>query len=186
MGRASLRMLPALPNRRIKVMKHLLSGVAIVAALAFAAPVWAQRTGPGVGAPGPNQPIPGGPGPSSPSSNLPPSFGTQYPATDLPPRAPAPAATAPGAMAPGMAPGATTSAMPPTHRRTRVSTHHKGLAAHPPSAMSGTTAAQLNQEELARLQAGNFSNPPAPPGPEPSASNPAIGPGRAARRARNQ
>jgi hypothetical protein len=53
-------------------MKHLLSGVAIIAALAFAGPVWAQRTGPGVGAPGPNQPLPGGPGPSSPMSNSPP------------------------------------------------------------------------------------------------------------------
>jgi hypothetical protein len=31
--------------------------------------------------------------------------------------------------------------------------------------MSGTTAAQLNQEELNRLQSGNFSNPPAPPPP---------------------
>lgn len=168
-------------QRRIKVMKHLLSGVAIVAALAFAAPVWAQRTGPGVGAPGPNQPVPGGPGPSSPSSNLPPTYGTQYPATDLPRTAP------PATMAPGtMAPGATTSAMPPEHRHARVSTHHHGLRAHPPSQMAGTTANQLNQEELARLQSGNFANPPAPPGPEPSASNPAIGPGRAARRARNQ
>ncbi len=34
-------------------MKHLVNGVAIVAALAIAGPVWAQRTGPGVGAPGP-------------------------------------------------------------------------------------------------------------------------------------
>jgi hypothetical protein len=157
-------------------MKYLLSGVAIVAALAFAAPVWAQRTGPGVGAPGPNQPVPGGPGPSSPSSNLPPRYGTQFPATDLPP------ATPPGAMAP--APMGTTSAMPPEHRHARVSTHHHGMAAHPPSAMSGGNANQLNQEELARLQSGNFSNPPAPPGAEPSASNPEVGPGRAARRAR--
>ena len=31
-------------------MKHLLSGVAIVAALTFAGPVWAQRTGPVIGA----------------------------------------------------------------------------------------------------------------------------------------
>jgi len=140
-------------------MKHLLSGVAIVAALAVAGPVWAQRTGPGAGAPGPNQPLPGGPGPSSPMSNLPPRVGTQFPATDLPQTAPAPA------MAPGMAPGATTSAMPPTHRRGRASTHHKGMAAHPPTAMSGSTAAQLNQEELARLQSGNFAMPPSPPAP---------------------
>ena len=163
-------------QRRIKVMKHLLSGVAIVAALAFAAPVWAQRTGPGVGAPGPNQPVPGGPGPSSPSSNLPGS-----PSRDLP-YPPLPAA-APGAMAPGTM-GAT-SATPPMHRHARAS-HHVGMSAHHPSQMAGSTANQLNQEELARVQAGNFSMPPAPPGAEPSASNPAVGPGRAARRARNQ
>ena len=163
-------------QRRIKVMKHLLGGVAIVAALAFAAPVWAQRTGPGVGAPGPNQPVPGGPGPSSPSSNLPGS-----PSRDLP-YPPLPAA-APGAMAPGTM-GAT-SATPPMHRHARAS-HHVGMSAHHPSQMAGSTANQLNQEELARVQAGNFSMPPAPPGAEPSASNPAVGPGRAARRARNQ
>jgi hypothetical protein len=44
-------------------MKHLLTGVAVVAALAFAAPVWAQYDNPSagnaVGVPGPN---PGGPG----------------------------------------------------------------------------------------------------------------------------
>ena len=154
-------------------MKHLLSGVAIVAALAFAAPVWAQRTGPGVGAPGPNQPVPGGPGPSSPSSNLPAS-----PSRD----APYPPPTA----APGMAPGTMgeTSATPPTHRHARASTHHVGMREHHPSAMTGSTANQLNQQEVARLQSGNYSMPPAPPGPEPSASNPEVGPGRAARRAR--
>src|ERR1700740_1283830 len=103
-------------QRRIKVMKHLLSGVAIVAALAFAAPVWAQRTGPGVGAPGPNQPVPGGPGPSSASSNLraSPSRDAPYP---------------PSAAAPGMAPAPTgeTSAMPPMHRHAGASTHHSGM-----------------------------------------------------------
>jgi len=158
-------------------MKHLLSGVAIVAALAFAAPVWAQRTGPGVGAPGPNQPVPGGPGPSSPLSNLPPRVGTQFPSTDYP---------QPGATAPGMAPGpaGTTSAMPPAHRHARAATHHAGMAAHPPGAMAGGTANQLNQEELARLQAGNFSNPPAPPPPAATSSDDMVGPGRAARRAR--
>ena len=168
-------------------MKYLLGGVAIVAALAFVAPVWAQRTGPGVGAPGPNQPVPGGPGPSSPSSNLPPTYGTQYPATDLPPRAPPPATMAPGSSE--YPPGGTTSANPPSHRRYRVSTHHYGMRAHHPSQMSGGNANQLNQEELARLQAGNYSNPPAPPAPggyEPSGANPEVGPGRATRRQRNQ
>jgi hypothetical protein len=145
-------------------MKHLLSGVAIVAALAFAAPGWAQRSGPGVAAPtgtGPGVNPPGGPGPSSPLSNLPAGSpgipGT--PASRYPGYAPPP----PGTMAPGMAPGATTSAEPPAHRHARASTHHHGLAAHPPSEMAGSNANQLNQEELARLQGGNFGNPPAPP-----------------------
>jgi hypothetical protein len=158
-------------------MKYLLSGVAIVAALTFAAPVWAQRTGPGVGAPGPNQPVPGGPGPSSSQSNLPPRYGTQYPATDTPP----PTAVH-GTMAP--APMGTTSAEPPAHRHARASTHHVGMREHHPSQMAGTNADQLNQEELARVSGGNFSMPPAPPGAEPSAANPEVGPGRAARRAR--
>lgn len=156
-------------------MKHLLSGVAIVAALAFATPVWAQRTGPGVGAPGPNVAVPGGPGPSSPLSNLPATApGVAYPAP--------PSATAPGAMAPG--PMGATSATPPMHRHARAS--HKVAMRHAPMGSTTSTANQLNQDELARLQAGNFSMPPAPPGPEPSASNPSVGPGRALRRERNQ
>jgi hypothetical protein len=147
------------------MMKHLLSSVAIVAALAIASPVSAQGYGPGPGArtgTGPGVIPPGGIGPSSPLSNLPGPGAPGY----APPTPPA------AAPPPGMAPeaGATTSAMPPTHRGGRVSTHHKGLAAHPPSEMSGTTAAQLNQEELNRLQSGNFANPPAPPGP-PRARN---------------
>ena len=130
-------------------MKHLLSGVAIVAALAIAAPASAQRTGPGVGAPGPNQPVPGGPGPSSPLSNLPPS-----PTRDTP-YPPQPDATAPGA--PGMS-----SAMPPSHRPARAA---KGKMAS--KSTSGgravrpdNSANQLNADELARLQGGNYSNPP--------------------------
>ena len=139
-------------------MKHLLSGVAIIAALAFAGPVWAQRTGPGVGAgtgTGPGVTPPGGIGPSSPLSNLPGQGAPGY------------APAQPPAMAPGMAPGDTTSATPPAHRHARASAHH-GMKAHPPEAMSGSTAAQLNQEELNRLQAGNFANPPAPGGMPPT------------------
>ena len=142
-------------------MKHLLNGVAIVAALAIAAPVWAQRTGPGPGAPGPNQPVPGGPGPSSPLSNLPARVGTQYPATDLPPTQ-TPATAAPGAMAPG----ATTSATPPMHRHARHAAHGKMAMRHGAhTQLTGSTADQLNQEELNRLRAGNFGNPSAPPPP---------------------
>ena len=134
-------------------MKHLLSGAAIIAALAFAGPVWAQRTGPGVGAgtgTGPGVTPPGGIGPSSPLSNLPGQGAPGY----------APAQPPAATMAPG--PTDTTSATPPAHRHARASAHH-GMKAHPPEAMSGSTAAQLNQEELSRLQAGNFANPPAPP-----------------------
>ena len=55
-------------------MKHLLTGMTIVAALAIAAPASAQRSGPGPGAQtgsGPGVIPPGGPGPSSTLSNLP-------------------------------------------------------------------------------------------------------------------
>ena len=55
-------------------MKHLLSGVAIIAALVLAAPASAQRSGPGPGAQtgtGPGVIPPGGFGPSSALSNLP-------------------------------------------------------------------------------------------------------------------
>jgi hypothetical protein len=165
-------------------MKHLLSGVAIVAALAFAAPVWAQREGPGPGAAtgtGPAVNPPGGPGPSSPLYNLP-AGSPGIPGTPQSryPGSPTGAATGVVPGVPG--PAATTSAEPPAHRHARP--HHAGMREHPPSAMSGSTANQLNQEELARVASGNFTPPPAPPGPEPSASNPEVGPGRAARRAR--
>ena len=170
-------------------MKHLLTGVAIVAVLAFAAPVWAQRTGPGPGATtgtGPAVNPPGGPGPSSPLYNLP-QGSPGIPGTPQSGYPGSPAGAVGGAV-PGIipGPGATTSAEPPAHRHARGSTHHHGLAAHPPSEMTGSTANQLNQEELARVAGGNFAMPPAPPGPEPSASNPEVGPGRATRRLRNQ
>jgi hypothetical protein len=172
-------------------MKHLLSGVAIVAALAFAAPVWAQREGPGPGSAtgtGPAVNPPGGPGPSSPLYNLP-AGSPGIPGTPQSryPGSPAGAASGavPGVPGPGVpGPGATTSAEPPAHRHARASTHHAGMREHPPSAMSGSTANQLNQEELARVASGNFTPPPAPPGPEPSAYPAQTGPGRASRRAR--
>ena len=55
-------------------MRHLLSGIAIIAAFAIAAPASAQRTGPGPYAntgTGPGVIPPGGFGPSSPLFNLP-------------------------------------------------------------------------------------------------------------------
>src|SRR5208283_716434 len=186
-------------NRRTKVMKHLLNGVAIVAVLAIAAPVWAQRTGPGVTAPtttGPGVNPPGGPGPSSPLYNLP-AGSPGIPGTPTSGYPGSPAAAVSGAvpgvpgMAPGMAPGAMTSATPPMHRHPR---HHGHVAAHhttqgmPVSGNPNNSANQMNADELARVQAGNFSNPPPSelPYAEPSGSNPAVGPGRAQRRERNQ
>jgi hypothetical protein len=166
-------------------MKHLLRGVAIVAALAFAAPVWAQRTGPGPGATtgtGPAVNPPGGPGPSSPLYNLP-QGSPGIPGTPQSGYPGSPPAAVTGVVPGVPGPGATTSAEPPAHRHARAS-HKVGMQHAPPSSFSGSTANQLNQEELARVAAGNFSMPPAPPGPEPSASNPEVGPGRAARRAR--
>jgi hypothetical protein len=123
--------------------RHLLSGVALIAALALSAPAWAQPANPSggnaLGVPGPN---PGGPGLTPYSTGAPPSTPS---ASD------------------------TTSAMPPKHRHARqhvVSTHHM-LHAHGPKSGTDTTA-QLNQAELARLQAGappmapQMASPPPP------------------------
>jgi hypothetical protein len=117
-------------------MKHVLTGVAVVAALAFSAPAWAQPASPSggnpMGMPGPN---PGGPGL------------TPY-ATGQP------------------QPQASTSEMPPKHRahRGKTAAHPRGKAPQ----LTGDTANQLNQEELARLQSGNFSNPPVVPSNPPA------------------
>jgi hypothetical protein len=133
---------PELPQR-INTMKHLLNGVAVAAALVIAAPVWAQNPSGGnaVGTPGPN---PGGPGLTPYSTGAPP-----------------PAATAPP-------PGASTSATPPMHRHPHAMHHPMhARAMHKAPSLAGDTTAQLNGEELARIQAGNFSNPPpAAPMPE--------------------
>ena len=114
--------------------KYFLTGVAVIAALALSAPVWAQSANPSggnaMGLPGPN---PGGPG-------LTPYSGG----------APRPMAAPP------------TSATPPVHRHAHahhvVSTHQM-LHAHGPKSGMDTTA-QLNQAELVRLQQGA---PPMPP-----------------------
>jgi hypothetical protein len=152
--------------------KHLLSGVAVIAALTLSAPAWAQPANPSggnaVGVPGPN---PGGPGL------------TPY-STGAAPPAPAPSAsgvhgrmpaggkktsTRGGYIPPTPSASDTTSAMPPEHRHARahhvVSTHQM-LHAHGPKSGTDTTA-QLNQAELARLQAGAPPMAPqmAPPPP---------------------
>ena len=153
-------------------MKYLLTGVAVIAALAFSAPVWAQPANPSggnsLGVPGPN---PGGPGL------------TPY-STAAPPPAPAPsgrmpaggrATSEPTTIPPTPSASDTTSAMPPMHRHARKGSHGKMAGQHrgKGSQVSGSTAEQLNQEELARLQAGNFSNPSAPPAADMSSPAPA-------------
>ena len=148
---------------------HFLTGVAVVAALAFSAPAWAQSPtgGNSMGTPGPN---PGGPGLtpySTPGGAGPNPGGSALSGPRLAPRTVPPAAMAPSAMPPSSM-SDTSSAMPPKHHRAsrhashgKMAGHHRGRGEQ----LSGSSANQLNQEELQRLQAGNFSNPSAPPAP---------------------
>ena len=130
-------------------MKHLLTSVAVAAALAIAAPAWAQNPSGGnaVGAPGPN---PGGPG-------LTPYSGSPPPMPAAPEPMPPPAA----------APPMSNSAMPPMHRPVHPVHHaramhafHKGMAHR--AAMAGDTTADLNHQELARIHSGDVNSPPPP------------------------
>jgi hypothetical protein len=128
-------------------MKYLLNGVAIAAALAVAGPVWAQQPNPN---PNPSGNSMGMPGPNPGGPGLTPYTGGGY-----------------------TAPPATTSANPPMHpaAHTHAMHHfHKGMAAK--AALSGNTTAQLNREELARINSGNLSNPP-PAAPMPEEGAPA-------------
>jgi hypothetical protein len=132
-------------------VNHLLYGVAVIAALAVAAPVWAQTAGGNsyggnsMGIPGPN---PGGPEtPGSINGGL---FG----------HTPSP-------------PPVSTSAMPPkqhhAHYVTHAAAHHRKMAP-----LAEPTANQLNQEELARLQSGpqfGSSMPPSAGPPSRSGGN---------------
>ena len=132
-------------------MRHLLNGVAIAAALAIAAPVWAQTGGPATnqyGQPMQTQGMPGA-NQSSPSSHA------AMPAT--------PAPSASSAAAP-MGPMT-------TKKRAKRATRHAAATRHMAArhgksrravASSGAdTTNQLNREELARIQSGGSSAPPA-------------------------
>jgi hypothetical protein len=151
-------------------MKHLLGGVAVATALMVALPVWAQNPSGGnsVGTPGPN---PGGPGltPYTTPAPSPPLLGKKPSGSNY---IPPPAAAAPPPEA--TAPPSSTSATQPMHHAVRharaMHAHHKQMAAK--AALSGDTTAQLNREELARIQSGNLNNPPAPPAPPPPAPMP--------------
>lgn len=79
--------------------------------------------------------------------------------------------------APAAASPPASSAMPPMHRPARHAMRAKKGRRAP--ALSGDTTAQLNREELSRIQSGNLSNPPAPPpgaGPMSSPSGRMPGP----------
>jgi hypothetical protein len=152
-------------------MKHLLTSAAVIAALAISAPVSAQMANPSGGAPttpySTNTPPPA---PTPPSGRMP-SGGRKLSGSNyIPSAAPPPD---------------TTSETPPAHRHARV--HHTmhghmahGHMAHGPQSVTDT-AAQLNQAELSRLQAGGppagASMPPprasqmAPPPPSTSGGN---------------
>jgi hypothetical protein len=152
-------------------MKHLLTSAAVIAVLAMTVPAPAQVGGPAgnpggnaVGTPGPN---PGGPG-LTPYSSGPNPGGAALSGPRATPSMP------PAAMAPSAPPSSTyenTSATPPSYRHTRGYYHHKKMARyhhgmaryHRGKAYeTGGSANQLNQEELARLQGGNYSNPSQP------------------------
>lgn len=144
-------------------MRYLLTGVAVIAALAFAPPVGAQPANPAggnaMGMPGPN---PGGPG-LTPYSAGPKPSGNNY----IPPSAP------PAAMAPSAAMPESSSATPPHHRHARHMA--QGKPSHHPSRfpnLQGNVANELNQAELSRLESGNLTAPPAPPPPEMSQGAP--------------
>ena len=164
--------------------KYLFSGAAVIAALAFSAPVWAQPANPSggnaVGVPGPN---PGGPGL------------TPYSTGAAPPPAPAPSANGahgrmpaggkktstrggyiPATSPPPPSASDTTSATPPKYHHAHHVTH-AAAHYHKMAPLTGSTANQLNQEELARLQTGSSMPPPAapmgampPPAPMPYSS----------------
>ncbi len=154
-------------------MKRLFGGAAVLAALVVAAPVWAQpnsSAGNPVGLPGPN---PGGPGLTPYSGGAPTApvgrgFGPKTSGSNYIPPGGA-AAPPPGAEAP---PASANSAMPPMGHHHRMYKHakamrnfHRRMAQK--AELRGDTTAALNREELARIQSGNMSNPPAPPAPPP-------------------
>jgi len=127
-------------------MKHLLTGVAMAAALAIAAPVWAQT-------PGGNNPTSGSAGPLAPKP------------------APAPAAPA-KPMAMPMTAKKPMAAKKPMHH---MAAHHMAMhhmAMHHKMSAGDQMTEQLNAQELQRIQSGGA--PMAPAG-TPGGNNPTSG-----------
>jgi len=139
-------------------MKHLLTGAAVVAALAISAPVSAQPASPSGGA---QTPYSAGTPPTAPTpSGRMPAGGKRTSGERIPPIMPSASDT--------------TSAAPPAHRHAGVHHAMHGHMAHGPKSVTDTTA-QLNQSELARLQAGA----PPPPPPQMAPPPPPLGGGNA-------
>jgi hypothetical protein len=120
-------------------MRHLLTGVAVVAVLAISAPVSAQPANPSGGAQTPY--TTGAPPAPTPSGQMP-AGGRRTSGERIPPIMP----STPSA-------SDTTSAAPPAHHHAGVHHAMHGRMAHGPKSTTDT-AAELNQAELARLQAG--------------------------------
>ena len=127
-------------HRRLRMKtRYLLSGVAVIAALAFSAPVWAQPANPSggnsTGMPGPNT---GGPGLTPYSTGAPPPSSLSSPRGTV--HMPAPSGQMPaGGRATSeptnipSTPSAsdTSSAMPPKHHHAHASAHGKVASHHP-------------------------------------------------------
>jgi hypothetical protein len=132
-------------------MKHLLSGVAVIAVIAAAMPVAAQA-------------------PMSPSSTpaaapaAPAAAPAASPAATVPPTTAAPPATPPAAAAAPAAPAPAAGTPMVQHHRRPVRRRYHARAYHP-GGMRGNIANRLNAEEMNRLGA-----PAAPPGRMPAAA----------------
>ena len=158
-------------------MRHLLTGAAVVAALAISAPASPQPANPSggnaMGTPGPN---PGGPGLTPYSTGAPPASATPSG------RMPSGGRRTSGERTPPIMPDTSspsasesTSATPPKHHRA----HAGKVASHHPSRfpnVQGNVANQLNQAELARLQQGAPpTSPQMAPSPPPRGGGTSMG-----------
>jgi hypothetical protein len=120
--------------------KHLLGGVAVIAALALSAPAWAQ--------------------PANPSGRMP-AGGRATSGERIP-------AIMPETSSPPPSASDTTSATPPKHHHAHASAHGKVASHHPshfPKVQGNNSANALNQAELSRLQTGSSMPPPTTPMP---------------------
>jgi hypothetical protein len=151
--------------------KHLLGGVAVIAALALSAPAWAQPANPSggnsMGMPGPS---PGGPGLTPYTTGAPPPATAPSGVHGRMPAGGKKTSTRGGYIQSTPSASDATSATPPMHHHARPSAHGKVASHHPsrfPNVQGDNSANTLNEAELARLQTGSSMPPPAPMGGMP-------------------